>query len=99
MSTLVCRAETKFVFRRSAIPKKESEHSAPPFEALGNAADSFLKIQNIMVVDKLAGMASHGGSGISYGLIERIESEPPGTSVPGTRPSLGQRDFRRIGAG
>ena len=30
--------------------------------------------QNIMVVDKPAGMASHGGSGISYGLIERMRA-------------------------
>ena len=78
--------------------EKESEHSAPPLK-LSEMPPILFEDQNIMVVDKPAGMASHGGSGISYGLIERMRASRPGNSVPGTRPSLGQRDFRRIGAG
>jgi pseudouridine synthase, rluA family len=53
--------------------EKESEHSAPPLK-LSEMPPILFEDQNIMVVDKPAGMASHGGSGISYGLIERMRA-------------------------
>ena len=40
--------------------EKESEHSAPPLK-LSEMPPILFEDQNIMVVDKLAGMASHGG--------------------------------------
>ena len=57
--------------------EKESEHSAPPLK-LSEMPPILFEDQNIMVVDKPAGMASHGGSGISYGLIERMRASRPG---------------------
>ncbi len=33
--------------------------------------------EHILVVDKPAGLAAHGGSGISYGLIERVRAARP----------------------
>ena len=56
--------------------EKESEHSAPPLK-LSEMPPILFEDQNIMVVDKPAGMASHGGSGISYGLIERMRASRP----------------------
>ena len=33
--------------------------------------------EHLIVVDKPAGLAAHGGSGVSFGLIERVRASPP----------------------
>src|SRR5258708_14863424 len=49
--------------------------------ALPPAAASMLPVvfedEHLLVVDKPAGMAAHGGSGISFGVIERIRAARP----------------------
>ena len=53
--------------------------SAPPLK-LSEIPTVLFEDRDILVVDKPSGMASHGGSGISYGLIERMRASRPDLS-------------------
>lgn len=55
---------------------KEESCAAPPLK-LSEIPPILFEDKDILVVDKPAGMASHGGSGISYGLIERMRASRP----------------------
>lgn len=58
--------------RVSSTPKKEQP--VPVSEA---DLPILYEDEHILVVDKPAGLAAHGGSGISYGLIERVRAARP----------------------
>ena len=58
--------------RVSAVQKKES-----PIPVSESDLPILYEDEHILVVDKPAGLAAHGGSGISYGLIERIRASRP----------------------
>jgi 23S rRNA pseudouridine955/2504/2580 synthase len=72
---IACRAETCCVFRRCALPVVEQEV----------VAGAELKVQlpvvyeddGLLVVDKPAGIAVHGGSGESFGVIEALRRQRP----------------------
>ena len=58
--------------RVSAAPKKEV---ARPIDDL--ELPVLYEDEHILVVDKPAGLAAHGGSGVSFGLIERMRAARP----------------------
>ena len=57
------------------VSEKDDKTHVPPFK------DGELKIlfedRDLLVVDKPAGLAAHGGSGVSFGLIERLRATRP----------------------
>ncbi len=59
--------------RVSAQPQ---EKKAPPLK-LSEIPTILYEDEHILAVDKPSGMASHGGSGISFGLIERMRASRP----------------------
>lgn len=58
--------------RVSTIAKKESARPIDDIEL-----PILYEDEHILVVDKPAGLAAHGGSGISFGLIERLRAARP----------------------
>lgn len=58
--------------RVSAAPKKEAARPIDDVELPVLYED-----EHILVVDKPAGLAAHGGSGVSFGLIERMRAARP----------------------
>lgn len=61
------------------VSDKPAEHSAPPLR-MSEIPTVLFEDRDILVVDKPAGMASHGGSGIAFGLIERMRASRPDLS-------------------
>ena len=53
---------------------------------------------HILAVDKPAGLAVHGGSGIAHGVIERLRAGRPAGEIPRARAPPGPRDLRRAAA-
>jgi 23S rRNA pseudouridine955/2504/2580 synthase len=53
----------------------------------------------IIALDKPAGLAVHGGSGIAHGAIESLRSMRPAGALPGARPPARPRYFRRAARG
>jgi len=60
---------------RTAIPAPKSGSSTPAPQQL--SARVLLEDDALLVIDKPAGLAAHGGSGISAGAIERMRAERP----------------------
>ena len=58
--------------RVSELPKKEAPRPIDDIEL-----PILYEDEHILVVDKPAGLAAHGGSGISFGLIERLRAARP----------------------
>ncbi len=58
--------------RVSSAPKKEEARPIDDIEL-----PILYEEEHILVVDKPAGLAAHGGSGISFGLIERLRAARP----------------------
>jgi 23S rRNA pseudouridine955/2504/2580 synthase len=52
--------------------------AAPPPAAAAAMLPVVFEDEHLLVVDKPAGMAAHGGSGISFGVIERMRAARPG---------------------
>lgn len=56
------------------LSSTDSKESVPAFK---NLPKILFEDNHLLIVDKPAGIASHGGSGISYGLIERMRASRP----------------------
>lgn len=62
-------------------PVREASRSAPtpPEQAVARLAERVLyEDKQLLVLDKPSGMAVHGGSGLSYGVIEALRAARPG---------------------
>lgn len=76
-----CKAETKLVAGDIVrIPpirtrKRADKPTAPVLPK--HALNILFEDRHLMVVDKPAGLASHGGSGVNHGLIERLRATRP----------------------
>ena len=53
---------------------------------------------HLIVIDKPAGVAVHGGSGVAFGVIEQIAQCAPAGEIPRIGASAGSRDLRRADA-
>ena len=62
--------------RMSAPPQRPHQRSAGPAEARLSPF-TLLEDDALLVIDKPAGVAAHGGSGISRGVIEQLRAERP----------------------
>ncbi len=59
-------------------PLRLAERAPTPLAAVPNAMPPILfEDEHLMAVDKPAGLAAHGGSGIAHGLIERVRAARP----------------------
>lgn len=61
-------------------PMRVAERTAEPRRAAPIADDALpilFEDQHLLIVDKPAGLACHGGSGIAFGLIERLRASRP----------------------
>jgi 23S rRNA pseudouridine955/2504/2580 synthase len=59
-----------------------AEPGRPPEAVVRGLADAVLyEDDRLLVIDKPAGLAVHGGSGLSFGLIEALRQERPGTQL------------------
>jgi 23S rRNA pseudouridine955/2504/2580 synthase len=58
-------------------PMRISERAAAPPRAAATMLPVIFEDEHLLVVDKPAGIAVHGGSGISFGAIERIRAARP----------------------
>jgi 23S rRNA pseudouridine955/2504/2580 synthase len=77
-----CKAETKLregdLLRVPPMRVAEkSAHAAAAAPLAEGAVPILYEDRHLLVVNKPAGLASHGGSGISYGLIERLRASRP----------------------
>jgi len=62
---------------RVRVPPMRVSATAPP-PAVGGAAPPVLyEDEHLIAVDKPAGLAAHGGSGVAFGLIERMRAARP----------------------
>lgn len=73
------KAETKLISGDTVrippvVHKEASESAAPKFDDIPTV---LYEDADLLIVDKPAGIASHGGSGIAYGLIERMRASRP----------------------
>lgn len=58
-------------------PMRVAARAAGPAAAPAEAPPILFEDEHLIVVDKPAGLAAHGGSGIAHGLIERIRAARP----------------------
>jgi len=60
-------------------PMRLAERASTPLAAVPAAAmpPILFEDEHLLVVDKPAGLAAHGGSGIAFGLIERVRAARP----------------------
>lgn len=65
------------VIRIPPIKCAEKATDKVPVFSLSAAPRVIFEDEHLLIVDKPSGMASHGGSGISYGLIERMRASRP----------------------
>lgn len=77
-----CKAETKLcegdLLRVPPMRVAEkSAHAAAAAPLSKGAVPVLYEDRHLLVVDKPAGLASHGGSGIAFGLIERLRASRP----------------------
>jgi 23S rRNA-/tRNA-specific pseudouridylate synthase len=63
---------TWYAFHRSAWPKKRR-----PGSGAGRRVHIVHEDSHLLVIDKPAGVAVHGGSGVSYGVIEQLRAARP----------------------
>jgi len=61
-------------------PMRTSRRDKPPPAGAASMLPVVFEDEHLLVVDKPAGMAAHGGSGISFGAIERIRAARPNQS-------------------
>ncbi len=57
------------------VSDAERKPSAPPFKA--GELKILFEDRDLLIVDKPSGLASHGGSGVAFGLIERLRATRP----------------------
>jgi 23S rRNA pseudouridine955/2504/2580 synthase len=58
------------------------EHGVPPESRVRQISDAIVfEDKHFLVVDKPSGVASHGGSGIDFGVIELLRAARPGESI------------------
>ena len=69
----------------------------PPASRL--KADVIYEDDVLLVINKPAGVAVHGGSGISFGVIEQLRAERPEGAVPRTGAPARPRNLGRAAAG
>jgi 23S rRNA pseudouridine955/2504/2580 synthase len=68
---------------RVRLPPVRRAERAPPARAAGGPdlwQRAVFEDEALAVIDKPAGVASHGGSGIAHGLIESLRAKRPGSS-------------------
>jgi 23S rRNA pseudouridine955/2504/2580 synthase len=58
-------------------PMRLSARVVPPAPARGEMPPVLFEDEDIVAVDKPAGLAAHGGSGVAHGLIERVRAARP----------------------
>ncbi|HOX89819.1 MAG TPA: RluA family pseudouridine synthase [Burkholderiaceae bacterium] len=61
-------------------PMRVAERPSSPPPAVALIPPVLFEDEHLMVVDKPAGLAAHGGSGVSHGLIERVRAGRPAQS-------------------
>lgn len=76
------KAETKLalgdIVRIPPMRRSRDQVSKPDAVPLsGDALDVLFEDRHLLIVNKPSGLASHGGSGISHGLIERLRATRP----------------------
>ncbi len=76
--------------RLSAAPERRRSGGAP----IGD--NPLFEDDWLLAIDKPAGVAVHGGSGISMGVIERLREERPDTGVSGAGAPAGPRNLGRL---
>ncbi len=59
------------------ITEKNSSHHSPITPASFFSFDKLFEDEALLVIDKPGGMAVHGGSGISFGVIEQLRAQNP----------------------
>ncbi|WP_295445071.1 RluA family pseudouridine synthase [uncultured Thiodictyon sp.] len=62
-------------------PAPEAVVRAPDSQLAGLAGAVLFEDERLLVIDKPAGLAVHGGSGLSYGLIESLRQLRPGAEL------------------
>ncbi len=68
---------TRCGFRRSGLPSGPSPAAPPAGQAARVEASILSEDREFLVIDKPAGVASHGGSGVSFGAIELLRAARP----------------------
>ena len=79
-------------FRRKSAEKLEKPAPAREFPVL-------FEDEHLIAIDKPAGVAVHGGSGVSFGVIEQLRQARPGAKLPGTGAPAGPRNLRHPAGG
>ena len=79
------------------ISARAQEGATPPAPA--REFPVLLEDEHLLAIDKPAGVAVHGGSGVSFGVIEQLRTARPGRQVPGTGAPAGPRDLRHPAGG
>ncbi|GLQ87172.1 RluA family pseudouridine synthase [Dyella flagellata] len=59
------------------VAERPADEGAPPAAIAAAAAAVIFEDKHFLVIDKPAGMASHGGSGVSFGAIELLRQARP----------------------
>ena len=73
---IACRPATGFASRRSG-PRAPAARPDRAAGCAGAVAPVLLEDESLLVLDKPAGVAAHGGSGVSRGVIEQLRLERP----------------------
>ncbi|STV91687.1 ribosomal large subunit pseudouridine synthase C [Klebsiella michiganensis] len=78
------------------VSEKEEEAVSPHLQKVAALADVILyEDDHILVLNKPSGTAVHGGSGLSFGVIEGLRALRSGSAFPGAGASPGSRHLRR----
>ena len=82
---------------RAAGARGRAAGRAPPAPA--REFPVLFEDEHLLAIDKPAGVAVHGGSGVSFGVIEQLRRARPQAQVPGTGAPARQGDLGRAAAG
>ena len=83
---------------RAADPHRATRRSAGSSTAPAAEFPIIFEDDHLLVIDKPAGVAVHGGSGVAFGVIEQMRDGAAAGEIPGTGASAGPRDVRRADA-
>ena len=98
MRPIVCSRAIGSACPRSGPRARPATQAAGPAEPR-LSRHVLLEDDALLVIDKPAGVAAHGGSGISRGVIEQLRAGAAGAAIPRAGSSARSRHLRSAAAG